>query len=195
MRKGLIALFGLCVAVYLASLVYVLSFSLSKSIPAHADAILILGAKVNLDNTPSEALYNRTMEAVKLFKEGRADYILTTGGIGLGDLPESKVAGKVARDSGVPADKILEEADSHNTFDSLEDIKSLANAHNVQSIIVVSDQYHVARGVLVAQHFGFDPVYWDYPKISYYKKSEIFWSYAREAAAIIAYAPKLFGIR
>lgn len=195
MFKAIRAIILVAAAVYIASLTYVLSFSLSKSIPDHADAVLILGAKVNLDNTPSEALYNRTMVAVQLYKEGKADYILTTGGVGLGYLPESKVAAKIALDSGVPEDKILAEAESHNTYDSLDDIKALADARHIRSIILVSDQYHVARGVLVAKHFGFDPVYWDYPKITYYEKSEIVWNYAREAAAIISYSPKLFGIR
>lgn len=191
MLKVVKILLGVAIAVYISSLAYVMSFSLNKSIPEHADAALILGAKVNLDETPSDPLYNRTMTAVNLYKAGKIDYILGTGGVGLGKSPEAEVAKKVAVKEGVPQEKFLLEKSSHNTYASLEGIKNIAEQNNIKSVIVISDQYHVARGVLFARHFGFKPVYWDYPKITYYEKKDIARNYLREAAAIIAYAPKL----
>ncbi|MEK7075299.1 MAG: YdcF family protein, partial [Patescibacteria group bacterium] len=78
--KYLIYLIAIAGALYIGALVYVLSFSIKPNIPEHADAILILGAKVNLDNSPSDPLYERTNEAVKLYAQNKADYIITTGG-------------------------------------------------------------------------------------------------------------------
>src|SRR4051812_10414884 len=99
------ALFAVCV--YLASLVYVLSFSLNTNIPDHVDAVLVLGAKVNIDNTPSRELYNRTTEGVSLLKQKRADYIMFTGGVGLGPVSEAETARKIAIQQGVSKEKIL----------------------------------------------------------------------------------------
>jgi uncharacterized SAM-binding protein YcdF (DUF218 family) len=180
------------VSVYFASLIYVLSFAWKVNIPAHADAILVLGAKVNLDNSPSQPLYNRSLQASNLFKAGKADYLITTGGQGLGATPESTVSGEIAQNNGVPQNKIISEEQSHNTFENVEDVTALAHKYLIKSVIVVSDRFHIARGVFVAKQFGFNPVYWDYPDDGYYKTSDLIRNYAREAAAMIYYVPKAF---
>lgn len=179
------------VGLYIASLVYVLSFSWKTNIPGHADAALILGAKVQLNNKPSDPLYNRTEEAVNLYKQHKVDYIIATGGIGLGPSPESAVSQKLAKAQGVPANKVLSENISHNTLENIEDAKKIASEHKIKSLIIVSDRFHVARGALVAKHFGFNPVYWDFPSEGYYPTGLLVWNYAREAAAVLYYAPKL----
>ncbi len=183
---------ALCISLYIASFIYIISFAYKTNIPAHADAILVLGAKVNLDNTPSNPLYERVTEAAQLYAQNKADYIITTGGVGLGSIAESKIGAKVAEQQGVPKDKILPESISHNTFQNVEQGRKIAKQYNIKSVIVISDRFHVARGVLVAKHFGFDPVYWDYPNDNYYKNSALIRNYAREALAILFYIPKLY---
>jgi uncharacterized SAM-binding protein YcdF (DUF218 family) len=179
-------------SVYLASLIYVLSFSLSPNIPEYADAVLVLGAKVNIDNTPSVELYNRSIEGIAMVQQGRAKYIMFTGGVGLGATSESEIGLKIAVQNGIPRDRILIEEQSHSTLQNISSIKPLAEQHNIKSVIVVSDQYHVARGVLVAKKLGFEPVYWSYPNSSYLKTQRLVWHYFREAAALLVYIPKLF---
>jgi len=189
--KILASIIALAIFVYLGSLVSVVIFSLRKNVPDHADAVMVLGAKVNLNDTPSTALYSRTMEAVALYNQNRANYFITTGGEGLGDSPEAQISAIIAEENGVPADKIISEKESHTTFENVQDVESQAKGQGIRSVIVVSDQYHVARGVLVAKYFGFSPVYWDYPDLSYYTDSQIIWNYAREAAAVLAYLPRM----
>ena len=181
----------MAISIYAASLVYVLSFSWQRSIPAHADAALVLGAKVNLDETPSAPLYYRTIEASKLFTEKKVDYVMTTGGQGLGLTAEGTEAGIIAEQHGVPTNKVLTEQQSHNTFENVEDVVTLAAKYQIKSVVVVSDRFHVARGVLVAKHFGFTPVSWDFPDAGYYKTSQLISNYAREAAAMLYYLPKI----
>jgi uncharacterized SAM-binding protein YcdF (DUF218 family) len=182
----------LCLGAYIAALVYILSFGTKENVPDHADAILVLGAKVNLDNSPSATLYNRTVEGVKLYDQDKADYIITTGGVGLGSIAEAKIAEKVAIQKGVPKDKILEDTNSHDTFQNVTEARKLADQKNIHSVIVVSDRFHVARGVLVARKIGFDPVYWDFPKANYYTRGMLIKNYAREALALIFYIPKVY---
>ncbi len=180
------------VSLYLASFVYIVSFAMKPNIPDHADALLVLGAKVNLDNSPSDPLYERTKEAADLYAQNKADYVITTGGVGLGSIAESKIGAKVAEQKGVPKDKILPESKSHNTFQNIDEGKKIAQQYGIKSVIVISDRFHVARGVLVAKHLGFNPVYWDFPDAGYYKNSALIRNYAREAAAILVYLPKLY---
>ncbi len=183
---------ALCISLYIASFVYIISFASRTNIPDHADALLVLGAKVNLDNSPSDPLYERISEAAELYAQNKADYVITTGGVGLGSIAESKIGERVAEQQGVPKDKILPEAESHNTFQNIEEGRKIAKANNIKSVIVISDRFHVARGVLVAKHFGFNPVYWDYPDSGYYKTGALVRNYAREALAILFYIPKLY---
>ena len=197
MRKAIrIIIFIVLLAgvVYASSLVYIISVAYHPNVPAHADAALVLGAKVNLDNSPSEALYNRTLAAADLYSQGKVDYILVTGGVGLGAKAESQIAAVVATQHGVPADRIISENESHNTFDNVGDVQAQAHAKNIKSVVVTSDRFHVARGILVAKHFGFNPVYWDFPSQGYYRKSEIIRNYLREALAIIVYMPRILSL-
>ena len=191
MFKVIKILATIIIASYAASLIYVLSFAWKTNIPAHADAAVILGAKVNLDNSPSDPLYKRTLEAINLYKQGKVDYIIATGGVGLGPTPESLVSGQIEVNQGVPANKILFEDSSHTTFQNIEDIKSTADKYKIKSVVIVSDRFHVARGVLVAKYFGFNPVYWDYPNEDYYPTWLLIQNYAREAAALLYYIPML----
>ncbi len=195
MKKFLKIFFRILVSaagVYLAALAYVVVFSISNNLPKHADAALILGAKVYLNNTPSEPLYNRTVEASKLYNQGVVDYIIATGGQGLGYVAESRLSSKIAEQQGVPKDKILTETESHDTYENIRDIQKIAQAKGVKSIVIVSDRFHLARSVLVAKHFGFGPVYWDAPSLSYFKTGDIIWEYLRESAALLYYIPKVF---
>jgi uncharacterized SAM-binding protein YcdF (DUF218 family) len=181
----------IAVILYIASLCTVLYFALVKHVPNHADAAIVLGAKVNLDNTPSDPLLNRTTEAVSLFKNGTVSWIMTTGGEGLGYVPESKSARAIALQDGVPISDVLIETESHTTYENIEDIVPIAQANDITSVIIVSDRFHVARGVIVAKFFGFNPVGWDYPATSSYTNKELVINYARESAALIAYMPRL----
>jgi vancomycin permeability regulator SanA len=183
----------IAIVIYLVSLGYVLWIAHARNVPTHADAALVLGAKVNLDNTPSQPLLNRTDEAIKLYKQGTVSWLLTTGGQGLGVLPESEASRGLAATAGVPLAKILYETDSHDTLENVQDILPQARANNIKSVIIVSDRFHLARGVLVARYFGFNPVGWDYPDTSSYTTQELVIDYAREAAAIPVYIFEMHG--
>lgn len=187
--KIIIALF--CI-IYFTVLAYIISFSWNKNVPKHADAIVVLGAKVNLDNSPSEALYNRTIEAVKLYKEHYANYIITTGGVGLGPMSEAEVAAKIAERYGVPEENIIIESSSHNTYENFYYLKKIAAERKIKSLIIVSDQFHIPRAVLTAKYFKFSQNYWAYPKLdNYYNNEEIATNYLREDVAWIYYFIKM----
>jgi uncharacterized SAM-binding protein YcdF (DUF218 family) len=144
-----------------------------------------LGAAIN---TP--ALYNRSLEGLKLYEEGKANEIIASGGkISDEDISEAAYMQKVIKKNSSTTVPVILEDQSRNTFENIKNVK--AKAPNVKSIIVVSDEFHLARAVLVARREGFYPVYWDAPEPTYYRRSELFYYYFREAVAIIDYLPKL----
>lgn len=158
----------------------------------HADAVVVLGAAIN---TPS--LTNRTKEGLQLYEQGKADVMVLSGGrIADADISEAqfmeKVINKNAHDS---VNYILEE-NSHNTYENIKNTKAqlIASGSKTDSIIVVSDSFHLARAFLTAKRAGFKDVYWSAPSSGYYPRDDLRYYYLREFVAMINYLPRfIFG--
>jgi uncharacterized SAM-binding protein YcdF (DUF218 family) len=150
----------------------------------HADAIIIMGAAIN---TP--ALTNRTLEGLRLYEEGKAPVMILSGGrISDADISEAQFMEKVInKNSDQPVNMILEQS-SHSTYENI--INSKEKVPDATSVIVVSDEFHLARAALTARTNGFSKVYWSYPEPTYYSKGELRRYYLRELAAMISYVPK-----
>lgn len=153
----------------------------------HADAIIVLGAAIN---TP--ALYNRTLEGLRLYNEGKAPVMILSGGrISDADISEAQYMQKVLKQNTDTDPNMILEQSSHNTYENI--VNSKAKVPNAKSVIIVSDEFHLARAVLTARTNGFNEVYWSYPEPTYYSKSELNRYYLRELAAMLSYIPKFFG--
>lgn len=168
----------------LLDLAVVVFFGLYRPQVKPADAIVVLGAAIN---TP--ALYNRSLHGLKLYEEGDAKVMVLSGGrISDKDISEAGYMRKVIEGNATgPVPLILEE-DSHSTYENLKNTK--AKIGSDKSLIIVSDEYHLARAVIMAKRNGFGPVYWSSPKATYYKNSELAFYYLRELVAMLAYIPK-----
>lgn len=172
------------VNVLILDLAVVLFFSFYRPTIHKADAIVILGAAIN---TP--ALYNRSLEGLRLYKLGEANIIVLSGGQDYnGAETESAYMQSVIETNSSSSVPLIVEDQSHSTYDNLKNTK--AKLGSGKSIIVVSDEYHLARGVLMALREGFYPVYWSAPKPTYYKKSELAFYFVREMLAMLDYVPK-----
>lgn len=150
-----------------------------------SDAIIILGAAIN-----SPALYNRTLRGLELYNQGKADVLVLSGGrISDKDLSEAGYMKKVIlQNTDTPPKMILDES-SGTTEENLRNSRALIP--EAQSVIIVSDEFHLSRGVLLALRNGFYPIYWSSPNPEYYPKSELFFYYFRELVALISYIPTL----
>ena len=71
-----------------------------------ADAIVVLGARVNADGSPGSDLTSRTYHAVDLWLAGYAPHIICTGGFKNEPLSAAAVCRRFAIELGVPADRI-----------------------------------------------------------------------------------------
>jgi uncharacterized SAM-binding protein YcdF (DUF218 family) len=176
------------IAVLAVDLAVVIFFSVYRPHIGKADAIIVLGAAIN---TP--ALYNRTIDGLKLYNQGDSSVMVLSGGVDYPrSIPEAVYMQNVilANASTVP-DLILEK-NSNSTYENI--INSKALIPNAKSIIIVSDDFHIARAVLMAKREGFGPIYWSSPDPVYYSKGELAYYYAREVLAILDYIPKfIFG--
>lgn len=127
----------------------------SRPKPLHqADAALVLGAAA-WDKRPSPVFRERINHALYLYRIGIVKKLMFTGGTPKsGFMTEAAVARRYALKKGVSAEDIVYENQSRDTYQNLLNGKQLADDNNIDSIIIVSDPYHMARASLMAEDLG-----------------------------------------
>ncbi len=118
-----------------------------------ADCILILGCGVRPDGTPSPMLYDRIKRGVELYQDGAAPKILMSGDHGQDEYDEVNVMKEYALDMGVPEADIFLDHAGFSTYDSLYRAKEI---FQLQKIILVTQEYHLYRGLYIAKAFDID---------------------------------------
>ena len=118
-----------------------------------ADCILVLGASVLPDGTPSAILRDRLDVGAELYFAGAAPKLLVSGDNG--DISYNEVASMKAYlvDLGVPSEDVFCDHCGFNTYDSMWRAR---NIFGVERIIVVTQTYHEYRSLFNAQGVGMD---------------------------------------
>lgn len=124
-----------------------------KTLPAHADAAVVLGAAAWGSN-PSPVLRERINHALTLYQSGTVDKLIFTGGTPKeGFMTEAAVARRFAMKQGVSEHDIFFESRSRDTFQNLANTRLLMRKNHLHSVIIVSDPYHMARAMAMAEYF------------------------------------------
>jgi uncharacterized SAM-binding protein YcdF (DUF218 family) len=173
-----------CVILLVVDILIVVGFSIYRPAIPKTDAIIVLGAAIN---TPS--LYNRSLQGLKLYQEGKGEVIVASGGrISDDDISEAAYISKVIKKNGDQAIPVILEDKSTDTYENIKFSK--VKIPDATSIVIVSDDFHLARAVLMAKREGFAHVYWSSPQPYYYSKTDLVFYYFREIVAMIDYIPK-----
>ena len=160
--KGLgLALMILALAAVLA--VGVLTWQInrlgSRDLAQPADAIVILGARVNADGSPSSDLLSRTFHAIDLFNAGLAPVVICAGGVGGDRLSAGSVACRYAAEElGVPLDHALvaQEGNAWTTADEAARVAEIMRANGWHSAILVSHPLHLFRAKWLFERQGLE---------------------------------------
>jgi uncharacterized SAM-binding protein YcdF (DUF218 family) len=110
------------------------------------DAIIVAGCRVDSFGVASPALCRRVEKAVALWEEGFAPLVVFTGGRVKSAFREADIAGAYAETLGVPKSAIRLESNSINTE---ENAKYAAELFPCESVLVVTDSYHILRCQIV----------------------------------------------
>ncbi len=119
------------------------------------DALIVLGARVLPDGTPSEALVARVERGVQLFQQGLAPRLVISGG-GAGETSEAAIGRELALRAGVPESACLIETKSGSTFANAVHSVELLRPLGVTRVFVVTDDFHAFRAAAHFQRAGFD---------------------------------------
>jgi uncharacterized SAM-binding protein YcdF (DUF218 family) len=119
-----------------------------------ADAAIVLGAAA-WDKRPSPVFRERINHAITLYQQKQVAKLIFTGGTPKpGFMTEAEVGRRYAMQQGVPADDILYENRSRDTWQNLVNAQQVAADNNINSLIIVSDPYHMARAAVMAKDLG-----------------------------------------
>lgn len=148
-----------------------------------ADVIIVLGAGVNADGTPSRTLEVRSEVGSALYAAGVAPVVICTGGvIGAAPVSEAALCADVLAREGVPREVIFLETDSINTQTNAINAQAMMQANGWQTAVVVSSRYHLLRARWMFARAGVVAQMAPAP-IGYLTPGEILFSYFREWAA------------
>lgn len=120
------------------------------------DAIIVLGAQVKPSGEPSLQLQWRIDAAAKAWKE-RQSLIVVCGAQGGGEpAPEAHVMRDELVKQGVDESMILMDDKSFNTRQNIANAAALLEGREVDHVLVVTSDYHLARAMAIAEDAGLD---------------------------------------
>ena len=148
------------------------------------DAIIVLGAQVRPDGTPSIQLQWRLDAAAEAYRKHPC--IIVVCGAQGSDEPdaEAHVMRRVLIEQGIPEDAVLMDDTSFNTRQNLLHAASLLEGKTAETVLVVTSDYHLPRSLRLAQDQGFHAVGLGSPTLGGW-----FWlkNHAREALSWVKY--------
>ena len=116
-----------------------------------ADCILVLGAGVRDDGSPSHMLEDRLLTAIKLYKNGAAPKILMSGDHGKTYYDEVNTMKNFAIEKGIPSEDVFMDHAGFSTYESMYRARDIFEA---ESVIIVTQRYHLYRAIYLAESLG-----------------------------------------
>ena len=168
LKRIIVAL--ICVAI-VASSVLIAVFSVSLAIKAktskdvvtseeaadigNVDYIIILGAGLRKDGSPSDMLADRLKVGVALLQDHPEAKLLLTGDNSGPDYNEVAAMKKYVIELGVSENSIAEDGAGYSNYESIYHAKNEFGANNT---IIVTQEYHLHRALYIAERLGVDAV-------------------------------------
>lgn len=113
--------------------------------------ILVLGASVNPDGTPSQMLQDRLDTGIALYRAGVAPKLLLSGDDGQVEYNEVEGMRTYAVKAGVPEEDIFLD---HAGFSTYESVYRAGSVFGVERMIVVTQRYHLYRSLYGCKRMG-----------------------------------------
>lgn len=115
------------------------------------DCILVLGAGVRADGTPSHMLEDRLRGAVALYEAGVSDVLLLSGDNSGEDYDEVSAMVRYCLERGVPESAIVRDDIGFSTSES---VYNTVRTLGYRDILVVTQEYHLYRAMYMIKRMG-----------------------------------------
>ena len=115
------------------------------------DCILVLGAGVYSDKTPTQMLNDRLVVACEAYELGLSDRIIMSGDHRSDDYNEPAVMKKFAIEQGIDSKVVFMDHAGVSTYDS---VYRAINIFGAKKILIVTQEYHLYRAIFIARSLG-----------------------------------------
>jgi len=127
--------------------------------PNPVDVAVVMGTTVNRDGTPSRWLKTRLDRALELYQQGYFSNIIVSGGLEKNGQDEAQAMRNYLVSKGVPRENTWADHTGNNTYDTAKNVALIMSANHWQSVMVISQFYHVPRVRLALHRVGIVEVY------------------------------------
>ncbi len=120
---------------------------------AEVDTVLVLGAGVKADGSPTDMLRDRILTGVALVDAGTQGTLLMSGDNRTPDYDEVSAMVRLATEKGIGEERIATDRLGLSTYESLVRAKELYGA---KTVIIITQEYHLYRALYIAEQLGLD---------------------------------------
>lgn len=154
--------------------------SLEEASDFEADCIVVLGAGIRDDGSPTWMLEDRIKIGDKLYQNHAADKIIMSGDHGRENHDEVNTMKNYAINEGIPSEDIFMDHAGFETYDSLYRARDIFGA---KKVIIVTQEYHLYRALYIADRLGLEArgVTSD---LRFYSKKMAYWKFREYLARV-----------
>ena len=125
--------------------------SKNEALNINPDCIIVLGAGVRSDGSPSPMLQDRLNTGIELYENGVSDRILMSGDHTKKGYDEVNIMKDYAINKGIPSENVFMDHAGISTYDSIYRAKEIFLA---EKILIVTQEYHLYRALHIAEKLG-----------------------------------------
>lgn len=151
---------GVCLVVLLAAvgLSALIATTASATPPAGLDCLVVLGAGLRPDGTPTETLRYRLDAALTYLEENPDTTCIVSGGQGFGEsCTEADAMAEYLVGHGLSADRVTKEEASATTVENIRNSSELLDAD--ATVAIVTNDFHLYRALRIAHKNGLPGAY------------------------------------
>ncbi len=139
--------------------------SAAETLRDRYDAVVVLSGLVDLElSQPGRVEFgtsvDRMLEGMTLVRRGMGERLIISGGSGLlfdQSVSEAELLRAFAIDWGIPADRILVDGTSRNTYENAVNTAKLIREHGLQHVLLVTSSFHMRRALATFHRQGVFP--------------------------------------
>ncbi|MBS4803310.1 MAG: YdcF family protein [Clostridium sp.] len=122
-------------------------------IPKGKDAIIVLGAGVKNDGTPSDILADRLETSIEVYNEGVASALILSGDHGREEYNEVGAMKDYVLNNNIDESRVFMDHAGFSTYDTMYRAKEI---FKVKSAVIVTNEYHLPRALYIARKLGIE---------------------------------------
>ena len=128
-----------------------------------ADAIVVLGGYTDAIDASADVIelgdaVDRLFHGMRLYRAGKAPWLILAGGAARGHTPEAQVMASLLTEFGISRDVMLLEDKSRNTYQNGVNAVAIMKKNGIKKILLVTSAYHMRRAQAVFEKLGIEVV-------------------------------------